>query len=118
MSKVSLGTDHRTLSRPAWNSDSMNPEKPILTHTSDGKPAPVFVFKGMSKTMSPQTGLQLPVYALIRTTRAVYARAQIIHESRQDFQIVYTVLSKKKTSDKRSETIEKKDIRTFRILQN
>jgi len=117
MNNVTLGNDRRTLNRPAWNSASLNSEKPIATHTPDAKPAPIFCFPGMAESMEPQLNRGFPAFAYLRTTRAVYTRCLIIAETRENIQVSYFTVNRKGFKETKTDTVDKRDIRTFRVYK-
>jgi len=96
--------DKRCLNIPAWNAGSLQAEgwpktDPIL------------------RTFLP-LNLKLPVFAHIRTNRATYSRAKIIHENRDELRIVYTTINRKGGRENKTDVIDKRDVRTLRVYSN
>jgi len=86
--------DSRCLHKPAWGPTTLVPVQQI-----------------------EQIGGRLPLYAFIRTNRAIYGRAKIIHESREAIQVVFVKKSSpdKDKVEKKCDEIRKRDILTLRI---
>jgi hypothetical protein len=117
--KITLANAQKCVNRPAWNSDSLHREKPV--HKLEvGRKVEV---DGIDSNALPENKevetvpVILPVFALIRTARAIYTRAKIVHESREELHVSYITINRKGGRELKTDKIEKRDIRTLRIYQ-
>jgi len=85
----------RGLQSPAWSSTSLQQEQAISN-----------------------IGKALPVFAFIKTSNAVYSRAKIIHENRDELRISYLSINKKGGRETKTDIIPKWQIRTIRLYTN
>jgi hypothetical protein len=85
----------RGLHKPAWNSSSLQQEQAI-----------------------DRIGKELPVFAFIKTSNAIYSRAKIIHENREELRVSYAIINRKGGMETKTDIVPKWQIRTLRVYSN
>lgn len=118
-SDVQLCTEIKWLNTPAWTSDSLNPEAPVFKLEVAAPPISAwdeFDLESQGIDVPLAVPVKLPRYALIRTTRATYARAKIIHESRNEIRVSYITVNRKGARETKTDVIDKRNIRTIRLF--
>ena len=95
------------VNKPAWSSSTLTVEEEVYPLGAR--------IEGTEDVIEP---LKLPVFAHIRTIRAIFDRVKIIHETRDDFRITYKTINRRGIPEVQTETVRKQDIRVFRLYSD